>query len=108
MQTFPQHLGKWQISTAGGNEPMWRSDGKELFYLGPNNEVMSVDVTTGSGGFQAGTPKPLFHQPHIGPTMRNVYVVSPDGQRFLMLVPAGQAKLEPITVVSNWPGLLKK
>ena len=69
---------------------------------------MSVDVTTGAGGFQAATLKPLFHQLLIGRTMRNVYDVSPDGQRFLMLVPAAQAKPEPITVVANWPALLKK
>ena len=36
-----------------------------------------------------------------------MYVVSPDGQRFLMLVPASQAKPEPITVVVNWSALLK-
>jgi eukaryotic-like serine/threonine-protein kinase len=108
VQTFPQHLGKWQVSTSGGEEPMWRQDGKELFYLKGDNTVMSVDVSTSSGGFQAGIPKPLF-RPQIDQLgLRNSYVVSPDGQRFLMLVPTGEARPEPITVVINWPALLKK
>jgi serine/threonine protein kinase/Tol biopolymer transport system component len=108
VQTFPQHLGKWQISTAGGNEPMWRGDGKELFYLGPDNGLMAVDVTTGSGKFQASEPKPLFKQAldNLG-QWRNSYAVSPDGKRLLMLVSAGEAKPEPITVVVNWPALVK-
>ena len=108
VQTFPQHLGKWQVSTAGGSQPMWRSDGKEMFYISPDGEVMSVDVSTTSSEFRAGTPNPLFHQPLSDLEMRNGYAVSPDGRRFLMLVPAGQAKPEPITVVLNWQALLKK
>ena len=70
---------------------------------------MAVEVNTQSSAFQAGIPKVLF-QAHIMPTSywRSNYVVSPDGQRFLMLVPAGVPKRSPITVVVNWPALLKK
>ena len=109
VQTFPKHLGTWQVSTAGGFEPMWRSDGKELFYLGRNGEMMSVDVTTGSGKFKASTPKPLFKAHLIRQEYwRNNYAVSRDGQRFLMMVPPGaEAKPSPVTVTVNWPALLK-
>jgi serine/threonine protein kinase/Tol biopolymer transport system component len=109
VQTFPKHLGTWQVSTAGGREPMWRSDGKELFYIGRNGEMMSVDVTTSSGKFQAGTPKPLF-KTHLVPAeyWRSNYAVSRDGQRFLMMVPPGaEAKPSPVSIVVNWPALLK-
>jgi len=110
VQTFPEHGGKWQVSTSGGIEPTWRRDGKELFYLGPDNKVMAVDVKTDPAQFEAGVPKPLFQVQLIGGggVWRNRYVVSPDGQRFLMLVPAAEAKPSPITVVVNWPALLKK
>ncbi|HUX45910.1 MAG TPA: protein kinase [Terracidiphilus sp.] len=115
VQTFPQATGKWQISTAGGEEPMWRRDGKELFYLSQGgsasggDKVMSVAVDTNAATFQAGIPKELFETQLIPPWYwRNVYAVSPDGQRFLMIVPAAQAKPQPITVVLNWPALLKK
>ena len=109
VQTFPQHTGKWEISTSGGVEPMWRRDGKELYYLTPDEKLMAVDVNTTSAAFQAGIPRELFHV-QLVPTSywRNIYLPSPDGQRFLMVVPATQAKPEPVTVVVNWPSMLKK
>jgi len=115
VQTFPQHTGKWQISTSGGEQPMWRRDGKELFYLSHGESasggdtLMSVAVDTNSAAFQAGIPKELFETQLIPLWLwRNVYAVSPDGQRFLMIVRAAQTKPQPITVVLNWPALLKK
>ena len=109
VQTFPEHLGKWQISTAGGVDPVWGHDGKELYYLDPKNQLMAAQVDTHSPTFQAGIPKALF-QAHIMPPSywRSNFVVSPDSQRFLMLMPPGETKPSPITVVVNWPALLKK
>lgn len=109
VQTFPQQTGKWQISPSGGLEAFWRRDGKELFYLTPDNQLMTVPVNTDAASFQAGIPKPLF-QATLVPiaNWRNIYSPSPDGQRFLMLTPEGQAKPEPITVVVNWPALLRQ
>ncbi|MGH9590925.1 MAG: protein kinase domain-containing protein [Terracidiphilus sp.] len=109
VQTFPQHTGKWQISNSGGLQPMWRRDGKELYYLTPDNKLMAVDVDTTSATLQAGIPKELF-QAQIVPTSywREIYVPSPDGQRFLMIAPVGQTKPGPVTVVVNWPSLLKR
>jgi Tol biopolymer transport system component len=108
VQTFPQHSGRWQISTSGGVQPIWRRDGKELFYLTEDEKLMAVDVNTTSATFQVGIPKQLF-QAQLVPISywRNIYVPSPDGQRFLMLTPAGEVKPEPITLVVNWPTLLK-
>lgn len=109
VQTFPQPTGKWEVSTTGGAEPMWRRDGRELFYLTPDQKLMAVDVNTTAPSFRAGIPKELF-QAQLVPISywRNMYAASPDGQRFLMVVPADEAKSEPITVVVNWPALLKK
>lgn len=109
VQTFPQQAGRWEISTAGGIQPMWRRDGKELFFLTPDEKLMAVDVNTASAAFQAGIPRELF-QPKLVPTYywRNIYVPALDGQRFLMITPVGQDTPEPITVVVNWPTLLKK
>jgi Tol biopolymer transport system component len=109
VQTFPQHSGRWQISTSGGVQPIWRRDGKELFYLTEDEKLMAVDVNTTSATFQVGIPKQLF-QAQLVPIYywRNIYVPSPDGQRFLMLTPEGDGKPQPITVVVNWPTLLKR
>lgn len=113
VQTFPRHTGKWEISVTGGELPMWSRDGKELFYLASGTtpsefKLMAVAVGTTSAALQAGIPKPLF-QTQLFPRsyLRNGYVPSPDGKRFLMLTPMeGKATPKPLTVVLNWPTLL--
>src|SRR5205823_9514628 len=56
---FPSVNGKWQVSNAGGQEPKWRSDGKELFYMSTDGKITAVSVST-SASFEAGTPVALF------------------------------------------------
>ena len=97
---FHGNSGKWQVSTRGGSDPCWSRDGREIFYLSPDRQLMSVPVTTGEN-FVPGTPQPMFRvQVEPGPR-RNVYDVSPDGKRFLFLLTAGEAST-PMTVVVNW------
>jgi len=92
--------GKWQVSTRGGSDPFWSRDGREIFYLSPDRQLMSVPVSYGET-FTPGTPQPLFRVQVEGSPRRNVYDVAPDGQRFLFLVTAGEAST-PMTVVVNW------
>ncbi len=92
--------GKWQVSTRGGSDPCWSRDGRELFYLSPDQQLMSVAVTGGES-FEPGTPRPLFRVQVEPGFRRNVYDVSPDGQRFLFLVTAGEINT-PMTVMVNW------
>jgi Tol biopolymer transport system component len=70
------------LTSGGGRTPLWRGDGKEIFYIGPDGMVTALEVNT-SSGFKAGTPKPLFKAPE-GVTF---WDASPDGARFLMPVP---------------------
>ena len=56
----PNAAGKWQISTAGGGQPAWRADGKEIFYVAPDGMMMAVPVESGENFFRPGAPKPLF------------------------------------------------
>ncbi len=108
VQAFPGPGGKWQISTAGGSEPQWRRDGKELFYLAPDSKLMSVDATSGES-FQAGVPKPLFLASLEPIIVRNRYAASADGKRFVLLSPIGRPSMPPTTVILNWTaGLAKK
>lgn len=109
VQTFPEHAGKFTISASGGTDAVWRRDGKELYFLSPDQKLMAVDVNTVAGTFQAGIPRELFQKQLIPAWYwRNTYVASADGQRFLMITPATEAKDEPITVVVNWPAVLKR
>ena len=106
VKPFPEPGGKWQVSTAGGLEPRWRRDGKELFYLAPDGKVMAVEVGTGAA-FEAGPPQALFVT-----SLKNAagwrYDVTADGQRFLVNRPIGEESSPPITLVQNWTALLKR
>ena len=90
---FPSGAGKWPISVAGGTEPAWRADGKELFYLAPDRYLMAVPIKA-SASLQPGTPQRLFEAPvssNISAAYtRNQYVVTADGQRFLVNAPVGR------------------
>ena len=103
VQTFPGPGGKWQVSAAGGGFPHWRGDGKELFYLSPDNKMMAVPLET-SPAFHAGAPAPLFS---VHPGNGSVYDVAADGKRFLVnSLPADQGS-PPLSLLVNWTSLLK-
>ena len=101
VQTFPDPSGKWQVSTAGGIDPSWRADGKEIFYRAPDQNLMAVDVQMGET-FQAGIPRPLFPARVPPGANRNRYAATADGQRFLFVAPLGRESMTPTTVVLNW------
>ncbi len=96
---------RWPISTHGGEEPQWRGDGKELFYI-EQNRLMAVEVHVSGDQLTPGIPHTLFNVPPSG-QRRNRYVTS-DGQRFLVVVPDEQGPPPPPIVVVNWPALLSK
>ena len=100
-------VGKWQISTAGGGNPVWRGDGKEIFYLAPDGKLMSVPIESGETFFRPLPPRPLF-QTRLMPSLFREYDASGDGKKFLLAVPSADDTNEPITVIVNWPRLLKE
>ena len=105
MESLDAVGGRWQISSRGGDEPRWRRDGKELFFISKDT-LMSVDIELKSNIITAGIPRALFAVPTpIG--HRNSYVVTPDGQRFLVVVPGQMLSPSP-EIVLNWPALLEK
>jgi hypothetical protein len=108
--SFPEARGRWQISTGGGEQPRWRGDGKELFYLSSDEKMMAVPVTTGMN-FDAGTPGALFQATPRQPIPSYelfVYDVSRDGQRFLINTQINQPETAPMSVLLNWPAKLNK
>jgi hypothetical protein len=94
-----------------GEQPRWRGDGKELFYLGPDRRMMAVEVRTTGGKFEAGLPTALFPTRAIAVgsgLLFSVYAVTADGQNFLIIMEGEEALLQPATVVVNWAAGLKK
>jgi len=103
---FPGPGGKWQVSTGGGGYVRWRRDGKELFFINSEEEMMAVDVRAGTS-FEFGTPKALFKLPPIPNTNYWYYDVAPGGDRFLVTVPV-VTKQAPLSLVLNWTAALRK
>ena len=104
VRSFPPGGRVAKVSVNGGGQPRWGKKGKELFYVG-GTTLMSVPVRT-SGGFSAGLPKPLFDNAGLlgGTSVGARYDVSDDGQRILLVEPAGDETAKPrsIHVVQNW------
>jgi len=107
VQSFPTPAGKWQVSTNGGSNPIWRRDGKELFFIGADGKMMAVDVTESGGRFSHGVPKALFDAGLPGASYSDVYDVAKDG-RFLLPRPVEQGGSTHLEVIVNWPATLKK
>jgi Tol biopolymer transport system component len=108
VETLPPSDRRWHISTNGGYEPRWRADGREIYYLSEDRQLMAVTVTSGRAPF--GVPRPLFHtEVHPGVNvLRTHYVPSRDGTRFLVNTRSRDTAPVPITVVLNWTAGMKR
>jgi Tol biopolymer transport system component len=114
VQAFPIPSAKIRLSPNGGTTPRWRADGKELFYCRPDPasarrdfasgaEIMASAVDGTGSAFEAAVPAALF-------SVRvpcHAYDVGPDGQRFLVANPVASTVRSSMTVVVNWPAILR-
>jgi Tol biopolymer transport system component len=116
IQPFPGPGGKWQVSTNGGVDPRWGSEGRELFYVAPDGKLMAVAIHVDPDGraVDPGPPTVLFSTRlatgaavTVGVISRPQYAVASDG-RFLMNVTVDDNVVSPISIVLNWATLLKK
>jgi Tol biopolymer transport system component/predicted Ser/Thr protein kinase len=104
--------GKWQVSRDGGAMQKWTADGKQIIFSSTFTESlatgrMAVDVKANGSSFEAGVPQRLFRAPQVPSDFS--WDVTGDGKRFLLAAPQGQPTGPvPITVILNWPSLLKK
>lgn len=100
VQSFPTPGLKVRVSNGGGTQPLWRQDGRELFYVSADHRVVSVAVSGGSD-FRPSTPQPLFALPSVSTALRQVEV-SGDGQRFLAVDWDVARQENHVTVLTNW------
>ena len=102
---FPEHGAQYQVSTNGGERPVWSRDGKQIFYRS-NLELFAVAVKTQGRTLELGTPSELFEV-----AVRNLggrwYDVSPDG-RFVMNTAPPSAQVQSFELVVNWPAEMNK
>ena len=109
--------GKWQISTGGGTQPRWRSDGGELFFIAADRKLMATTVKTAGASIERGMPQDLFPMPIAVGYVSGIrsgryiyrYVPSNDGKRFLVSKDLDQAaNIEQLNVLQNWLAAVKK
>ena len=97
---FPGSAGRWQVSREGGLFPVWRRDGKELYYLGLDTQLRAVEVKTEGSNFSVGDPQTLFTIKNAFP-LGAPYEAMPDGQRFLVMTPP-ESTASPLLLIQNW------
>ena len=99
-------LEQWQISPGGGSQARWRGDGRELYYVAPDGNVVAVSIDT-QPVFRPGTPRALFRLPEAPdrdtPILEDV---TPDGRRFLLNVPVTARSSVAFHAIVNWTSLL--
>ncbi len=107
VRAFPAGDHLTRVSRAGGMQPRWRADGRELFFLAPSWTVMATEVQL-QPGLEIGAPAPLFQMVMSDIVWGQIspYDVTPDGQRFLVISP--QTKPVPLTLVQNWSALVDR
>jgi serine/threonine protein kinase len=110
VQPFPATGAKWQVSTGGGEQPQWRQDGRELYYVAPDKKLMAVDIKSTPSNFVRGEPRVLMETRMTGWERLGAgccqYAPSKDGRRFLISTATSSAT--PITVVVNWQQLMRR
>ena len=106
VQAYPGHAGKLQISSDGGEEPVWSHDGRELFYRN-TTKMMAAEIVTGPA-LKASKPRLLFDGRYENLSWEPNYDVSADAQKFLMLKSLDNTPPNQINIVLNWYEELKR
>jgi Tol biopolymer transport system component len=106
VRPFPLSDDKWQISSGGGQFPLWRADGKELFFVTDEGRLMSAEIRA-SEKFESSVPEQLFRTNIKNPHAGLCYAAAVDGQRFLVNTFVEGDNPAPMIVVLNWTADLK-
>jgi eukaryotic-like serine/threonine-protein kinase len=106
---FPGGEARWQVSGGGGSQARWSRDGRELYFVSADDDLMVATVDTGARRFEVKDVKPLFRTnlfrgPRVG---LHSYSVAPDGKRFL-LNDAGESAGQRVALVTNWTAEIAK
>jgi len=111
LRPFPNaNDGKWAVSTAGGLNPLWSRDGKELFYRNGQGDLVAVEITA-TGTPPIGRQRVLFSAlPYTGESTHRSYDITPDGKRFVMIRKSAVTAppTEQLIVVENFFDVLRR
>ena len=114
VRAFPDSGGKWQISNAGGANPVWSRDGRELMFRGGDNRIMAVTYAAKADSFVPDKPRVWADKQvaNLGTILTGVYDLAPDGKRIVTLMPveapAAQQAQNHVTFVLNFADELQR
>jgi Tol biopolymer transport system component len=104
VQSVGRPAGRVQISSAGGSQPRWSHDGRQVFYIAPDRKLMAVSFE--SQKMSAGKPRVLFQTRIVAPEFALFqYDVAPDGRFLINTLPANSSS--PLTVLNGWNAALQ-
>ncbi len=103
VQSTVGRSGLWQVSNAGGTQPRWSRDGREIFYMQPPDRLMAVGIEVEGGmTIRSSTPRQLFRAAADG------FDVAPGGDRFVVDLRASEASDAALTLITNWTKLVSR
>jgi Tol biopolymer transport system component len=107
--SFPGGESRSQVSANGGRQPRWSPDGKEIYFVAGDDQLLAATVDGRGPRFEVKDVRPLFRvNMYTGPRVGMYgYDVSPDGKRFLVN-DAGEASVPRVALVTNWTAELQK
>jgi DNA-binding winged helix-turn-helix (wHTH) protein/Tol biopolymer transport system component len=99
VQRFPATGDRMPISGSGGAQPRWSHDGRQIFYVAPNRNLMAVSFDPANG--RAGRPRTVFHTRIVAPNLSGFqYDVAPDGRFLVNSLPSNGPS--PLTLITGW------
>lgn len=104
--SYPQAANRWQVSVAGGESPRWSGDGRTLYYLSLDRQMMAASVIPGPSVFQVGAVQALFATRASLEPMAAPFAVTKDGKRFLINT-LPDPNPAPLTLLVHWPAMLQ-
>jgi hypothetical protein len=109
VQPFDRPGARVQVSRGGGTGPVWRADGRELFYESPQG-LMALTIADRGSSVDAGIPERLFpiRTQGYAPDQPDNFGVAGNGQKFLINTVVGDTDNAPLEVTLNWTAGLKK
>ena len=105
VRPFPDGGGRWQVSADGAVQPLWRRDGRELYFLNLTGDLLAVPVLPGAS-FGHGRPQVLFPaRRYLRDPNATTYDITPDGARFLFIRRGDE---DPLVTVIHWTEELRR
>ena len=105
---FPGPGRPQPVSTGGGSGPRWRVDGKELFFVTPDQRMDAAAIDTTGASVVVSRIEQLFQVRVDAAAGLNAWDVAPDGQRFLIASPVDEPRPPSLSLIVNWPATLRR